>query len=180
MALLLGCSPGVSAAPDICVFAPHLALASSLSPTEPRAVVPISRPTLFIREPLAELRIEEGSHVLWSWASQMGEALEGPVAWPLPPLKAGQTLTIRLRPIGARPDASATIELVGAPAQRLHAGDRLFQSLLGTPKAWRPTIEALLAKGDHPLATALLFANEGPNDPDLNDLRRLAVQNSCP
>jgi hypothetical protein len=37
-----------------------------------------------------------------------------------------------------------------------------------------------LAKGDRPLATALLFAHEGPNEPELNALRLLVAQQSCP
>ena len=168
-----------AAIPDICVLAPSLE-ATTHPPAIPKAQTPLSRPTLFVREPLAELRIERGSTVLWSWRSLAGEALEGPLAWPLPPLKPRQTFTIRLRPVGATADHYATIQLVGAAPGRLREGDGLLQSLQGRPQAWLPAIDRLLAKGDRSLATALLFAHEGPNEPELNALRLVVAQQSCP
>jgi hypothetical protein len=170
-----------SATPDICVLAPSLEPAKSFTPSAlPKAQTPLSRPTVFVREPLAELRIDRGSTELWAWRSLAGEALEGPLAWPLPPLKPRQTFTVHLRPVGATADHFATIQLVGAPQGRLREGDGLLQSLLGQPQAWLPAIDGLLAKGDRPLATALLFAHEGPNEPGLNGLRLLVAQQSCP
>lgn len=167
-----------AALPDLCVLAPAIEPANPQA--IPTALSPLSRPTLFVREPLAELRIERGSTLLWSWSSRAGEPLEGPLAWPLPPLQPGQTLTVRLRPADAPPDQFATIQLVGAPARRLREGDRLFQSLLSRPGAWSAAIDGLLEKGDRSLATALLFAHEGPSDPNLNALRLLVAQRSCP
>lgn len=184
---LLGCAPPVTATPDVCVLAPYLEPTSTLSQKAPRALVPTSRPTLFLREPLTELRIEAGTPptapgrtaLLWSRQWQMGEPLEGPQPWPLAPLQPGQTVTIRMRPLGATSDHFASIELEAAGAGRLRKGDQLLASLAGQPAAWRPTIDSLLEKGDRSLATALLFATEGPSVPDLNDLRRVVAQQSC-
>ncbi|MFY7696977.1 MAG: hypothetical protein ACOVQK_11575 [Cyanobium sp.] len=172
---------GWAAIPDVCLLAPSLEAGSPPPPPAiPKAQTPLSRPTLFVREPLAELRIEQGSRVLWSWRSLAGEALEGPLAWPLPPLKPRQAFTIRLRPVGATADHYASIQLVGAGPGRLREGDGLLQSLQGRPQAWLPAIDGLLAKGDRSLATALLFAHEGPNEPELNALRLVVAQQSCP
>jgi hypothetical protein len=184
---LLGCVSPVTATPDVCVLAPYLEPISTLSQKAPRALVPTSRPTLFLREPLTELRIEAGTPptapgriaLLWSWQWQVGEPLEGPQPWPLEPLQPGQTVTVRIRPLGATSDHFASIELEAAGAQRLQAGNQLLASLAGQPAAWRSTIDGLLEKGDRSLATALLFATEGPNVPDLNDLRRVVAQQSC-
>ena len=179
-ALLGGALPGV-ASPEVCVLSPHINPADALPPAPPLALVPLSRPTLFIREPLAEIRLEREATLLWSERPPSASPLEGPLAWPLAPLQPQQVVTLRLRPLGAQPDHFATIRLQGAPPQRLKAGDALLRSLLaGQPAAWRPAIEGLLAQGDRSLATALLLSSEGPNDPDLNALRRLAVQGSCP
>lgn len=179
LVLLQGGFLPVAAAPEVCVLAPHLERSASPHAV-PRALVALSRPTLFVREPLAELRIEEGAQVLWRWQSLPNQgALEGPLAWPLSPLKPGQAITVHLRPLGSTPEHFATIQLEGAPLQRLREGDGRLRSLMGQPGAWRPAIEDLLAKGDQALATALLFANEGPNDPDLNALRLLVAQESC-
>jgi len=180
VASLLGCSPPVTATPEVCVLAPHIEPSRSPPSEGPGAVVPIRRPTLFVREPLAELRVERGARVLWSWRAEGGDALEGPLAWPLQPLEPGQVVTVRLRPLGASPDHFASIHLRGAPLPRLNEGEGLLQSLASKPAAWRSTIDGLLAKGDRSLATALLFAQEGPNVPDLNALRLLVAQQSCP
>jgi len=180
LVLLASCSPPGVAFPEVCVLAPHLERPNAVSPGIPLAQLPLSRPTLFIREPLVELRIEQGETLLWSWqALKVGAPLEGPLAWPLAAVKPRQTVTVRLRPFVATPEEFATIQLEGAPPQRMRDGDGLLHSLMGHPAAWRPAIEGLLAKGDHPLAMALLFASEGPNDPELHALRLLVAQQSC-
>ena len=180
LVLLPSSSPAVAAPPEICVLAPQLEQPSTRAPGIPRALVPLSRPTLFVREPLKDIRMGEGETLLWSQrAPKDGAPLEGPLAWPLAPLQPGQSISVHLRPVGATPDDFATIELEGGNRQRLSEGDGLLRSLVGRPAAWRPAIEALLTKGDQALATALLFANEGPNEPALNALRRLVVQESC-
>ncbi|MFN9623243.1 MAG: hypothetical protein ACK587_10490 [Cyanobacteriota bacterium] len=161
-------------------MAPHIDPASSIPHRLPTARVPLSRPTLFIREPLAEIRLEQGDLLLWKASPPLASPLEGPLAWPLAPLQPDQTLTLRLRPLGADPGQFATIRLQAASRPRLDAGDSLLRSLLaGPPTAWRPAIEGLLAQGDRPLTSALLFSSEGPNEPGLNDLRHQAAHTSC-
>lgn len=177
LAALLGCAPPVVAVPEVCVLAPHIE-PTAVSP--PRALVPIARPTLFVREPLAELRIEQGASPLWSWQSLDGSPLEGPLAWPVAPLSPGQAVTLRLRPVGAAAGHYASIRLQAAPRERLRDSGALLRSLAARPAAWRPTIDGLLTKGDRALATALLFAQEGPDEPSLNALRLLVAQQSCP
>lgn len=177
--LLAGSLPG-AATPEVCVLAPHIDPASSIPPSLPTAQIPLSRPTLFIREPLTEIRLERGNILLWRTRAPLASPLEGPLAWPLAPLQPREVLTLRLQPRGAEPQQFATIRLQAAPPQRLNTGDALLISLLAGPgAAWRPAIEGLLAKGDRSLATALLFANAGPNEPALNALRLLAVRDSC-
>jgi hypothetical protein len=177
----LGGSRAVAADPEVCVLAPHVDPASTTTPQAlPTALVPLRRPTLFVREPLAELRLEGEAVLLWRSLPPRGSPLEGPQSWPILPLQPGQRLTLRLRPFGVAPDQFATIRLQAAPAQRLAAGEALLRSLLASPAAaWRPAIDGLLAKGDRSLATALLFASEGPDEPALNALRQLAVGESC-
>lgn len=173
---LLGSLPAAPV-PDVCVLAPDITTSATAPPT---ATIPLSRPTLFIREPLVEIRLERDGALLWRASPPLATPLEGPRAWPLDPLQPNQRLTLRLRPLGADPGQFATIRLQAAGRPRLEAGDTLLRSLLaGPPTAWRPTLETLLAKGDRPLATALLFAREGPDEPSLNALRLEAARTSC-
>lgn len=177
---LLGAPDPVAAAPEVCVLAPHVTPAGASSPAPPIALVPLGQPTLFLREPLAEIRLDQGDTLLWGVRAPQGTSIEGPLRWPLAPLQPRQEFTLRLRPLGAEPNAFASVRLRAAPPQRLAAGDALLRSLLAGPAtAWRPTVESLLAQGDRALATALLFASEGPNAPDLNALRLQAVRGSC-
>lgn len=179
LSILAGALPG-AATPEVCVLAPHIDPASSIPPRLPTARVPLSRPTLFIREPLAEIRLERSDTLVWSARAPLASPLEGPLPWPLPPLQPRELLTLRLRPFHAEAGQFASVRLQAATRQRLESGDTLLRSLLtGPPTAWRPAIEGLLAKGDRALATALLFASEGPDDPTLNTLRLQAAQNSC-
>jgi hypothetical protein len=143
------------------------------------ARVPLSRPTIFVREPLAEVRLEERGRRVWS--SQAGAAgpIHGPIAWPLDPLPAQRSLLLRLRPQGAAADAFATIELQSADAGTLARSDALLRGLGKDPRAWQRSIRGQLERGDLALATALLFAFEGPSDPDLDALRRSVFQQGC-
>ncbi|MEB3261263.1 MAG: hypothetical protein VKP63_11625 [Cyanobacteriota bacterium] len=181
LVLALGFAPPVLATPDLCVLAPLVSPIGTGARDLPLALVPLRRPTLFLRESLAELRLEEGDTLRWRASTRPDAPLEGPLAWPLDPLTPGQRLTLRLRPLGAGPNQFASLLLQAGPQERLTAGDNLLRSLLaGPPTAWRPAIEGLLAKGDRALATALLFASEGPSEPDLNALRLQAAHTSCP
>ncbi len=178
--VLLGASVSAAATPEVCVLAPRVDPSAALPSQFPTALVPLSRPTLFIREPLVEVRLERGQRLQWSSRAPASAPLEAPLAWPLRPLQPHQIFLLRLRPLGAEPDQFATIRLQGAPPEHMEEGDGLLRSLLaGRPGAWRPAIEGLLSQGDPALATALLFASEGPDEPDLNSLRLLAVQGSC-
>ncbi len=163
------------------MLAPQVSPLGTGSRDLPAAMVPLRRPTLFTREPLAEIRLEEGDILLWSARARPDAPLEGPLTWPLAPLTPGQRVTLRLRPLGAGSNQFASLLLQAGSQERLTAGDNLLRSLLaGPPTAWRPAIEDLLAKGDRALATALLFASEGPSEPALNTLRLRAAHTSCP
>ncbi len=163
------------------MLAPEITTPDPTSGSLPTALVPLPRPTLFLRDPLAEIRLEQGDTLVWSAFALQDVPLEGPLPWPLAPLAPGQRFTLRLRPLGATPSQFASLLLQAAPSRRLKAGDNLLRALLAGPAtAWRPTIEGLLAKGDRALASALLFASEGPDEAALNALRLQAARTSCP
>ena len=163
---------------SVCLITPRV---GGTAARLPLAVVALSRPTLFSVEPLQEVQILAGKRLLWrrQSAGQLG-VIEGPIAWPLAPIRPGQVLSLRLRPLGTGPADFAVIRLQGAPAQRLAQGDALLRSLGSDPIRWRTAVDRALQQADLPLAAALLFAFEGPSDPELNDLRRTVLQRSCP
>ena len=105
--------------------------------------------------------------------------IEGPVPWPLAPIRPGQNLTLQLRPLEGGPNGFAVVRLIGSPAGQLARGDALLAGLGRDPHRWRLAVEAAMERGDLPLASALLFAFEGPGAPDLNALRLTVIRRSC-
>ncbi len=164
------------AAAEVCVIAPRTEADRS---SRALASVPLRQPTIFVREPLALVRLLRGSTVLWERQGGLGGAIEGPIAWPLPPLAAGDDLRLLLQPVGSGADAFAEIRLRAADGATLRRTDAVLRSLQANPDAWRNAVEQAVSRGEAALATALLFAFEGPSDPTLDRLRLEAYQHSC-
>ncbi|MEB3331432.1 MAG: hypothetical protein VKI83_02930 [Synechococcaceae cyanobacterium] len=171
-------SPAPPPAGDLCVIAPQIQADADGRAT---ALVPLERPTLFVRAPLAEIRLERNGRLLWKQEGDGAGAtpLEGPIAWPLAPLQPGEQLMLLLRPEGNPTDSFATIQLQAADSARLHASRNLLRSLEDDRVAWSRTIQRELARADPSLGVALLFAFEGPSEPALDGLRRAVAQQSC-
>jgi len=71
------------------------------------------------------------------------------------------------------------VRLIGSPAGPLARGDALLTGLGRDPHRWRLAVEAAMERGELPLASALLFAFEGPSAPDLDALRLSVIGHSC-
>ncbi len=175
-AALLCCLPVAGAAPTptptplggslaICLLSP--------------AAGPEVQGRIFARGQFEEIRLERGDQVLWRQRSNGIELLEGPIAWPLPPLRPGETLLLRLRPAGISGDNFANVEVVGASAATLQATVRLRQSLGRDPAAWRRAVIQALDAARTAEALALLFDFNGPSSPELNALRREVHDRAC-
>ena len=180
-----------AAGASLCVITPRI---TDPDGPLPAALVAVSRPTLFVVEPLSELQILEGNRLLWRQGPPAGSTrptagapfgalptgtIEGPVPWPLEPIRPGQALTLRLRPLEGGATAYAVVRLIGSPARQLARGDALLASLGRDPYRWRLAVEAAMERGDLPLASALLFAFEGPGAADLDALRLTVIRRSC-
>ncbi len=184
-AALLCCLPVAGAAPTptppggslaICLLSPA---AGPEVQGRVQAVSPLADPTIFARGQFEEIRLERGDQVLWRQRSNGIELLEGPIAWPLPPLRPGETLLLRLRPAGISGDNFANVEVVGASAATLQATARLRQSLGRDPAAWRRAVIQALDAARTAEALALLFDFNGPSSPELNALRREVHDRAC-
>ena len=191
-------SPALAGRPDpagaalsLCVITPRI---TDPDGSPPAALVAVSRPTLFVVEPLSELQILEGNRLLWRQGTTAGSTrpaagarfgafptgtIEGPFPWPLAPIRPEQALTLRLRPLEGGATAFAVVRLIGSPAGQLARGDALLAGLGRDPHRWRLAVEAAMERGDLPLASALLFAFEGPGAADLDALRLTVIRRSC-
>lgn len=184
-AALLCCLPVAGAEPSppppgdslaICLLSPA---AGPERQGRVQAVSPVADPTIFARGQFEEIRLERGGRVLWSRRSNGVELLEGPIAWPLPPLRPGERLLLRLRPAGISGDNFANVEVVGASAATLKATALLRQSLGRDPAAWRRAVINALDGARTAEALTLLFDANGPSGPELNALRREVHDRAC-
>lgn len=186
LAALLCCLPVAGAQPRpaampaeslaICLLSPA---ADPAVESRVQALSPVADPTIFARGQFAEIRLEQGGRLLWSRHGNAIEPLEGPIAWPLPPLRPGQRLLLRLRPAGISGDNFANVELIAADARALRASAQLRQSLGRDPEAWRQAVIRALDAARTREALALLFDFNGPSSPELNALRREVHDRAC-
>lgn len=162
---------------EVCVLVPRV---EPLDEGDAVGEVPTPTPVLVVVEPLHQVRIEApGGRLLWSRTARTGEALPQPLAWPLPPLRPGEEIVLRLQPVGAGADAYAHVRLRAAPAALLEATAALISSLGRNPEAWMAALHTALTAGDVPLAWSLLYAPEAPASTPLLDLRRELVRRGC-
>lgn len=160
----------------ICLLAPA---ATSEPDGVVRAVTPVADPTIFARGQFEEIRLERGGHVLWSRKGTAFAPLEGPQVWPLPALRPGERLWLRLRPVGVAGGDFADVELIGAGATTLERTARLRQALGRDPQAWLQSVLAALDAARTEEALALLFDVQGPSSSELNGLRREVHDRAC-
>ncbi len=164
------------AATAVCVIAPLL----EGNGREPSlAKVPIGRPTIFSTDSLEEVRIERSGIRLWERQAGPDGPIEGPIRWPLPPIRAGETLLLLLRPRGAGEDDFAMVSLQGDPLARMASAEAELDGLGTDPSAWWQAVQRAIDRDDLPLAIAYLFAFEGPSSPQLDHLRREVFLAGC-
>lgn len=143
------------------------------------ALVPLGQPTIFAMGVFDEVRIEREGRLIWQRQASEEGPIEGPIPWPLRPIRPGETLMLRLRPRGAAADDFATIGLTGAAPAVMGKADALRRSLGRDPAAWLRAVQRALGRGDLALAWGLLFAFEGPSAPELDALRREVYRRGC-
>ncbi|MEB3331813.1 MAG: hypothetical protein VKI83_04920 [Synechococcaceae cyanobacterium] len=143
------------------------------------ATVPLPRPLLLVQGPVSEMRLQRGEELLWRQRSASISPIEGPISWPLAPLKPGERLRWLIRPTGAAGGDFAAVTLVGASAQEMQRGEALVEQVARDGDAWVQAIERELERGNASMAMALLFYPQDQAEAQLDPLRREVLQNSC-
>jgi hypothetical protein len=144
-----------------------------------RAVTPVAEPTIFARGPFEEIRLEREGRVAWRLQGDADGPIEGPLAWPLAPLRPGEKLLLRLRPRGSGLNDFANVELIGGSMARLERSARLRSSLGRDPAAWLRAVVRELDHAHSAEALALLYDSRGPSSPRLNALRLEIHNRAC-
>jgi hypothetical protein len=121
----------------------------------PGQPIGLTTPVLQAAGPLNEIRIEQGDQLLWERRASSTQAIEGPIPWPIQPLKAGAELTLKIRPRGASGGDFAVFHFRVADAAALESNAQLASALGHDAKAWSRAIDQL-KPGQQSLAAALL------------------------
>ena len=129
----------------------------------PGQPVGVTTPVLLAAGPLNELRLEQGDQVLWQQRASSTQAIEGPVAWPIRPLKPGEGMTLKVRPRGASGGDFASYVLRAADAATLQANQLQLEALGSDLKAWNALIENT-APQQIPSITGLLSSPLAPTE----------------
>ena len=161
----------------LCVLSPRV---EPIDEADASGEVPTAFPTLLVVEPLQQVRVETAQgRLLWSRQAAAGRPLALPLFWPLPPLQPGQSVLLRLQPLGAAADAFAHVRLRAAGPARMASTASLMRTLGQRVDAWMAAINRALNSGDVPLAWALLYARQAPVAEPLQVLRRQVLQRGC-
>lgn len=170
-------APGGSRAPgqeqegSICLITPQPKLQDPAT-----ALVTMPSPTLVSQQPLAEWRLEDSQgRKLAGALARSDRPIEGPIAWPLPPLQPDQTVILRLRSMQASGSDDVEIRLQAASAsEQAQALQRLDDR-----RDRLELVQELLRQGRTPQALELVFAPTQTASPELLELRRLLIQTGC-
>ena len=155
----------------VCVVAPRV---EAIDQGNARGVVPVSDPQLVVVEPLQELRIERGGRLVWHRQASASRPIRGTLAWPVAPIAAGESLTLRLRPLLAPAGAFAQVELIGAAPDRMRAAANLIGNLGRQPAARELPLPDLRHGHD------IHDARPECADPDRDDTCPLTRSSICP
>lgn len=159
----------------VCVIAPRVEANAS----DPRGLgVVMERPALVVSERLRAVIVERQGQPLLHLHSSSG-VLPAVIPWQGEALRAGEPVTLRLRPEDSPEGTEATLRLVAA-ADPVLADYRREKHRLGTrASAWMAAIDAALDRGQPDRAWALLFDPEAPQGSPLDRLRLQVIAQGC-
>ena len=153
----------------------------------PRADLAVPRPVLATTTLLSRITLSDGSGRFFIEAAPpLSAKADGTqMAWPThwPSLEPGRRY--KLSVITASTGDGVTIELQTSSAEAFEQVRRLQQRLGSDPSAWEEQIRALLTSGNPPshpsraLAAQLLFSQQAPTSPALEQLRQTLRRSSC-
>jgi hypothetical protein len=143
------------------------------------ASIPIATPTILSTDSLVEVRLERAGELLWQRQADGDLPIEGPIPWPLAPIRPVEHLILMLRPRGVPAGDFAVITLMGDQADRMRRAQAELESLGNDPGAWWEAIRRAFGREDLSLGLALLFAFDGPGSPRLDNLRREVFLAGC-
>lgn len=158
---------------QLCLISPFV------TSTQQGAVTPTATPTLRVRQPLNEVRIEKDGRTIWRKVASSSQAIHGLIPWPLAPLQPGERLELVLRARGASGADLARVPLQAASAEVLAQTGALLDEITDNPEAWESAMGQALQSNNKALAVVLLNARSSEASGSDDVLEELIQSTAC-
>jgi len=158
---------------QLCLISPYV------TSTQQGAVTPTATPTLRVRQPLNEVRIEKDGRTIWRKVASSSQAINGLISWPLAPMQPGERLELVLRARGASGADLARVPLQAASAEVLAQTRAVLDEITQNPEAWESAMDQALQNNNKALAVVLLNARSGETSGSDAALEQLIQSTAC-
>lgn len=136
------------------------------------ALTPSGAPPIATAAALEELQILRGGTLIWRGRASSSGPLANPLAWPLAPLKPGESVLLKLRKQKAAGGDFSVVELRRASSDR-----GTTPAVAGSDPA--EAVAGLLEQGRKAEAMELLFQGDLDGNPQLRQWARAAMAEAC-
>ena len=158
---------------QLCLISPYV------TSTQQGAVTPTATPTLRVRQPLNEVRIEKDGRTIWRKVASSSQAINGLIPWPLAPMQPGERLELVLRARGASGADLARVPLQAASAAVLAQTRAVLDEITQNPEAWESAMDRALQSNNKALAVVLLNARSSEASGSDAALEQLIQSTAC-
>ena len=132
--------------------------------------IKVDKPTIYSLKPLNEVKIIKDNKILWRKIASSNKKIEGPINWPLDPIKRGDEFKLSLRADGASLGSEVNINLITDSKEKLNDLDAIVSKLGDSKNSWIKSINKNI-KIDKDTGLTLLFSDKAPDSRELQKVK---------
>ena len=141
--------------------------------------IKVDKPTIYSLKPLNEVKIIKDNKILWRKIASSNKKIEGPINWPLDPIKRGDEFKLSLRADGASLGSEVNINLITDSKEKLNDVDVIVSKLGDSKNSWIKSINKNI-KIDKDTGLTLLFSEKAPKSKELQKVKLdLSKEDRC-
>ena len=141
--------------------------------------IKVDKPTIYSLKPLNEVKIIKDNKILWRKIASSNKKIEGPINWPLDPIKRGDEFKLSLRADGASLGSEVNINLITDSKEKLNDLDAIVSKLGDSKNSWIKSINKNI-KIDKDTGLTLLFSDKAPTSRELQKVKLdLSIEDRC-
>ena len=143
------------------------------------AKINIDKPIIYLLKPLNELSISIDKNIVWKKIASSKEKINGPIYWPIKPIKSKDEYKLLLRPQGSAFGSNLVINLETDQNIPLTNIDNFIDTLGDNKRKWIKAINKKI-KSNRNLGISLLFSKKAPDTKELEKAKlQLDKLNAC-